>query len=69
MAEILLHNGLDIASKSLSRIEVQTRPVSVHRKPAENKPLRSCGPTLFGGLQLPLSSQIQYGHRIEMVCY
>ena len=43
MAEILLHNGLDIASKSLSRIEVQTRPISVHRKPAENEPLRSRG--------------------------
>ena len=39
MAELLLHNGLDIASNSLSRIEVQTRPVSVHRKPAENEPL------------------------------
>ena len=50
MAELLLHNGLDIASKSLSRIEVQTRPVSVHRKPAENEPLRSRGPTLFGGI-------------------
>ena len=60
MAEILLHSGLDIASKSLSRIEVQTRPVSVHRKPAENKPLRSCGPTLFGGMYLfePLTSTI-----------
>ena len=57
MAEILLHNGLDIASKSLSRIEVQTRPVSVHRKPAENKPLRSSGPTLFGGYAVKSDAQ------------